>query len=130
MPVAGQQDADHGAQSQPDAERDADRTERTLFDLMFGVINQIFRRTAALFDGAFRRVHPVFDCLSDSFFHAPDFHPKLSSSGAGAYYFIEYFGFHCCSSLDLSIHCPKTPIFGAHPLTVKRMSAMKDCDCR
>jgi len=84
MSVAGQQDADHGAQSQPDAERDADRTERALFDLMFGVINQIFRRTAALFDGAFRRVHPVFDCLSDSFFHAPDFHPKLSSSGAGA----------------------------------------------
>jgi hypothetical protein len=84
MSVAGQQDADHGAQSQPDAERDDDRTERSLFDFVFGVVNQIFRRAAALFDGAFRRAHPVFDGLSDSFFPAPDFHPKLSSSGAGA----------------------------------------------
>jgi hypothetical protein len=129
MCVAGQQCADQGPQAQADAERDADFVERALFDLIFGIVNQIFSRAAALFDGASRRANLVFDCVRDSFFHAPDFHPKLTSGGAGAYYFIEYFAFHCCSSLDLSIRCPKTPIFGAHPLTVKRMSAMKDCDC-
>jgi hypothetical protein len=107
MSVTSQQNADQGAQSQSDAERDADRAERALFDLIFGVVNQIFRRAAALFDGAFRRADPVFDPISDSFFHAPDFHPKLSSAAAGAYYFIEYFAFHCCSSLNLSIHRPK-----------------------
>jgi hypothetical protein len=100
MSVAGQQDADQGSQSQSDAEKDPDRAERALFDLIFGVVNQIFSRAAALSDGAFRRADPVFDCVSDSFFHAPDFHPKLNSGGAGAYYFIEYFTFHCCSSLD------------------------------
>jgi hypothetical protein len=87
MPVAGQQNADHGSQPQADAERDADRAERMLFDLIFGVVNQIFRRAAALFDGAFSRADPVFNCNSDSFFHAPNSHTKLSIG--------------CCESLRL-----------------------------
>jgi len=73
----------------------------------------IFRRAAALFDGAFRRADPIFDCVSDSFFHAPNFRSELSSGAADICYFIEYFGFHCCSSLDLSIHRPKTPDYFA-----------------
>jgi hypothetical protein len=120
MPIAGQQNADQGSQPQADAERDADRAERMLFDLIFGVVNQIFRRAAALFDGAFRRVDAVFDGISDGFFHAPGPRSHLSDGSANLYCFIEYFSCHCCSSLDLSIHHPKTPISGAHPLTVNR----------
>jgi hypothetical protein len=37
MSVAGQQHADHGSQPKSDAERDAERAERMLFDLVFGV---------------------------------------------------------------------------------------------
>lgn len=68
MSVAGQQDADHGSQSQSDAERDADRAERVSFDLVFGLVNQIFRRAATLFDGALRRPDPVFDRVGDGLF--------------------------------------------------------------
>jgi hypothetical protein len=128
MPVAGQQNADHGSQPQADAERDADRAERMLFDLIFGVANQIFRRAAALFDGAFRRADPVFNCNSDSFFHAPNSHTKLSSGSAGIYHFVEYFGFHCCSSFDLSIHRQNTDIRRSSA-DGQRTSAIKDYDC-
>jgi hypothetical protein len=68
--------------------------------LIFGVVNQIFRRAAALFDGAFRHADPIFDCVSDSFFHALGSRSHLGDGGANLYCFIEYFSFHCCSSLD------------------------------
>ena len=66
--AAGQQHADHGAQSQSKTENRAERAERMLFDLMFGVVDQIFGGAAALFERAFRRVDAIFDCISDSAF--------------------------------------------------------------
>lgn len=47
MSIASQKNADHGSQSQPDSERDAERAHRIPFDPMFGVVNQIFRCAAA-----------------------------------------------------------------------------------
>ena len=66
--VAGQQNANYGTQSQSNTEQRAERAERMLFDLMFGVVDQIFGGAAALFERAFRRVDAIFDCISDSNF--------------------------------------------------------------
>src|SRR5215468_2926412 len=103
MSVAGQQNPDQGSQSQSDTETDAERVKRMLFELMFGLVNQIFHRAATLFHGAFRRVDPLFDCISDSFFHAPNPRSNLGGGGADICYFVTYFVFHCWSSIGLSI---------------------------
>jgi hypothetical protein len=98
MSDVAQQDADHGSQSQSDAERDTDRSERAPFDLIFSVVNQIFRRAAALFDGAFRRADSIFERLTDSLFHALGSRSHLSDGGANLNCFIDNFSFHGCSS--------------------------------
>jgi hypothetical protein len=69
MSVAGQQNANYGTQSQAKAEKRAERAERMLFDLMSGVVDQIFRGAAALFERPFRCVDAIFDCISDSVFY-------------------------------------------------------------
>ena len=70
-----------------------------LFDLIFGVVNQIFRRTATLFDDPICRLDSIFDRVSDSFLHIFHFGSKLSRGGADICDFIEYFSFHCYSPL-------------------------------
>ena len=44
-----------------------------LFDSTLCVINQVFRRTTALFDGAPCRDDAVVDHIGDGFFHTLDF---------------------------------------------------------
>jgi len=73
MSVAGQQNANYGTQSQSKTEKRAERAERMLFDLMFGVVDQIFGGAAALFERAFRCVDAIFDCISDSVFYTRNF---------------------------------------------------------
>jgi hypothetical protein len=51
-----------------------------LFDFIFAIINQIFYRAAVLFDGAFRRLDPVFDSIGHSFFHALNSRFKLRAA--------------------------------------------------
>ena len=97
--AAGQQHADHGAQSQSKTENRAERAERMLFDLMFGVVDQIFGGAAALFERAFRRVDAIFDCVSDSTFHVLNSRFKLRGGDSDICYFIEQWVFHCCSSM-------------------------------
>jgi hypothetical protein len=79
--------------------KNAERAERMLFDLMFGVVDQIFGGAAALFKPAFRRVDPIFDCVSDSTFHALNSRFKLRGGDSDICYFIEQWVFHCCSSM-------------------------------
>jgi hypothetical protein len=100
MSVAGQQNAYHGSQTETDAERDADRAERVLFDLIFSVVNQIFRRAAAPLGGALRRFDPVFYRVGDRFFHLLNYASELNSGAAGFSYFFKHFAFHCRSSVD------------------------------
>jgi hypothetical protein len=71
--IASQKDADRRSQSHSDPERDAERAERALFDSILRVVNQVFRRAAALFDGASCSDDAIVDRVSDSFFHAFDF---------------------------------------------------------
>ena len=104
MSVAGQKNADHRPQSQSDSERDSERIQRMLLDLILGVVNQIFRRAATLLDGAFCRVDSIFDYISDSFLHALHIGPNLSYNGADICDFIEHFSFH-------SATCPISTAF-------------------
>ena len=100
MSVAGQQNANYGTQSQSKTEKRAERAERMLFDLMFGVVDQIFGGAAALFERAFRRVDAIFDCVSDSTFHVLNSRFKLRGGGSEICYFIEQLVFnYCCSSM-------------------------------
>src|SRR5262245_33271569 len=71
--ITSQKNADRRPQSNSDSERDAYRAERTLFDLILRVVNQVFRRAAALFDSAFCRDDAIVDRASDGFLHAFDF---------------------------------------------------------
>src|SRR5262245_10013091 len=71
--ITSQKNADRGAQSHSDSESDAHGAERALFDSIFRVINQVFRRAAALFDSAFCSYDAIVDRLSDGFLHAFDF---------------------------------------------------------
>jgi len=89
MSVAGQQNANYGTQSQSKTEKRAERAERMLFDLMFGVVDQIFGGAAALFERAFRCVDAIFDCISDSVFCTRNSRFELSGSGSDICYFIE-----------------------------------------
>jgi len=71
--ITGKKDADRRSQSHSDSERDAERAERALFDLILRVVNQVFRRAAALFDSAFCRDDAIVDRASHCFLHAFNF---------------------------------------------------------
>jgi hypothetical protein len=92
--IPGEQHAGHRSQSQSDAEGDADCAERMVFDLIFGVVDHIFRCAAAPLDGAARCLDPVFDCVRNSLFHSANSCFQLNSSGADIRYGIEQFAFH------------------------------------
>jgi hypothetical protein len=53
-----------------------------LFDLILGVVDDIFSRAAPVFDAAFGRVAPIFDGIGDRFLHAPGCRPEVSSGSA------------------------------------------------
>jgi hypothetical protein len=97
MAVAGQKYADCRPQSQSDSERHSERAERALFDLILGIVNQIFRRAAALFDSALCRDKFIFDRINNRFLHAFDFGSQLITD---FYSFFEYLGLHCYFLLD------------------------------
>jgi hypothetical protein len=89
--VARHQSADRGSQSQSDSERDAERAEGALFDFLFRVVNQVFRRAAALFDGAPRLADSIFNGADHRFLNAFDFGAQLV---AGFHGFFKYLGLH------------------------------------
>src|SRR5262245_29924559 len=97
MAIARKENADCRSQSQSDSERHAERAERALFDLILGVVNQIFRRAAALFDSALCRDKFIFDRINDSFLNAFDFASQLITD---FYSFFEYLSLHCYFLLD------------------------------
>jgi hypothetical protein len=73
--ITSKKNADGSAQSHPNSESDAKGAERALFDSILGVINQVFRSAAALFDSAFCGDDAIVDRASDDFLHAFDFGP-------------------------------------------------------
>jgi hypothetical protein len=92
-----QKNADRRSQSHSNSERDAKRAERVLFDSTLRVINQVFRRSAALFDGAPCRDDAVVDRIGYGFLRAPDFGSQLITD---FYCFFEHLGLHCRYLLD------------------------------
>jgi hypothetical protein len=95
--ITSQKNADGGAQSHADSESDSEGAERALFDSILSVINQVFRRTAALFDGAFSSDDAIVDRASDGFLHAFDFGSYLITNFFG---FFDYLGLHSYSLFD------------------------------
>src|SRR5262245_48294675 len=71
--IASQKNADRSAQPDSDSERGAEGAERALFYSILRVINQVFRRAAALFDSAFSSDHAIVDSVRNGFLHAFDF---------------------------------------------------------
>jgi hypothetical protein len=63
-----------------------------LFDPVLRVVNQIFRRAAALFDGTPRRSDAIVDRISGGFLYALDFGAQLVTD---FYSFFNYLGLHC-----------------------------------
>jgi hypothetical protein len=55
-----------------------------------------FGGAAALFERAFRRVGAIFDCFSDSAFHALNSRSSCAASAPTSINFFEQLGFHCC----------------------------------
>jgi hypothetical protein len=95
--ITSKKNADCRAQSYSNSERDAERAERVLFDAIFRVINQIFRRATAIFDGPSCGDDAIVDRINDDFLHAFDFGSQLITDFYG---FFEYFGLHCYSPFD------------------------------
>jgi hypothetical protein len=95
--ITGKKKANSSAQPHSDSESDAERAEGALFDSILRVINQIFRRAAALFDSALCRDKFIFDRINNSFLHAFDFGSQLITD---FYSFFEYLGLHCYFLLD------------------------------
>ncbi len=62
--------------------------------MIFGVVNQIFRSAASLFDGALRLLKPVFDPPGDGFFHVLNCASKLNSGDPEFCNFAKHSGFH------------------------------------
>jgi hypothetical protein len=98
--ITSKKKANSSAQPHSDSESDAERAEGALFDSILRVINQIFRRAAALFDSAFCSYYAVVDRVSDCCLHAFDLGSYLI---ANFYCLFAYLGLHCYSLLVLLI---------------------------
>jgi hypothetical protein len=93
MANASYKNADRRSQSHSDAERDAERAKRALFDSILRVVNQVFRRAAPPFDSAPCLAKFIFD----GFLQAFDVGAQLVTNFYG---FFEYLAMHCYSLLD------------------------------
>jgi hypothetical protein len=90
--IPSQKDADCRSKSHPNSESDAERAEWVLFDSTFRVVNQVFRRAAALFHSAPCRDDAIVDGIGDGFLHAFDLGSQLITDFYG---FFEHLGLHC-----------------------------------
>jgi hypothetical protein len=95
--ITSKKSADRRSQSYSDSESDAEGAEGALFDSILRVINQVFRRAAALFDSAFSSDDAIVDSVSDGFLHAFDFGAQLITDFFG---FFDYLGLHNYSLHD------------------------------